>query len=156
VLDLRAPSLQVKSDSTTATGVAEDSGKSTTVCRVDGSPFRNLLFGLGASVAGMRAVLTLDTGASATILDMSRPAAKSLQDLQPDGFESGVSGVREPLFRSAPIAVDFGAGERKMPVRIGVPQGGCGADGLIGMDAVRSCVLAMSDRSVTVTCDSLN
>jgi hypothetical protein len=153
VFDLRAPSLQVTSDTGAVQRIAAENARSNTLCRVDTSPFRNLLFGLGATLAGVHVVLTLDTGASTTILDMTRPVANSLRDLQPDGFQTGVSGVREPIFRTAPMAMDFGAGERKMSVRIGVPQGGCGADGLIGMDAVRSCVVAMSDRGVALTCD---
>ncbi len=153
VLDLRAPSLQVTSDPDAMNRIEAENVRSITVCRVDASPFRNLLFGLRASVGGVNVVLTLDTGASATILDMSGPAAKGLRDLQPDGFQTGVSGVREPILRSAPMEVDFGASERTMPVRIGVPQGGCGPDGLIWMDAVRSCVLAMSDRAVALRCD---
>jgi Aspartyl protease len=153
VLDLRAPSLRVTSEPGAMSARATQGERSATLCRVDSSPFRNLLFGLGASVAGVPVVLTLDTGASTTILDRSRPAAKALHDLQPDGFQTGVSGVHEPIFRSTPLAVDFGAGERKMPVRVGVPRGGCGVDGLIGMDALRSCVLSMSDRAVALTCD---
>ena len=153
VLDLRAPSLQVTSDPGAMDRVEAQNAKSITVCRVAASPLRNLLFGLGASVAGVNVALTLDTGASSTILDMSRPAAKGLRDLQPDGFQTGASGVREPILRSAPMGVDFGAGERTMPLRTGVPQHGCGADGLIGMDAVRNCVLAMSDRALALRCD---
>lgn len=156
VLDLRAPSLQVTRDLGAMSRVEEENAQSITVCRVDTSPVRNLLFGLRASVGGVNVVLTLDTGASATILDMSRPAAKGLRDLQPDGFQTGISGVREPILRSVPMAVNFGSSQRTMAVRIGVPQGGCGEDGLIGMDAVRSCVLAMSDRAVALRCDPVS
>jgi Aspartyl protease len=153
VLDLRVPSLQLTFDPSATRSVHATQTGSSTICRSDTSPFRNLLFGVSANIAGTRAVLTLDTGATTTVLDRSGAAASALSDLKPEGFQTGVSGVREPILRSAPLSIDFGGGEREMAFTVGAPHGGCGADGLLGMDALRNCALALSDRGVGLTCE---
>ncbi len=155
VLDLRVPSLQVTSEDAAARELNPANARLNSVCRVDTSAFRNLLFGVHTRIAETHALLTLDTGATTTILDATRSVAKNLVALQHDGYQTGVGGAREPIFRSAPLSIDFGAGTRELAVRVGSPHGGCGPDGLLGMDALQGCVVAMSYRSVGLTCDPL-
>ncbi len=100
----------------------------------------------------LEASLGLDTGAAETVLDGRSVVARGLTGLKPSGFSMGVTGVREPRFRSPAVAMDFGAGARSIPVDVGHAGASCGADGLLGLDAVRGCAFVLSDRSLAIAC----
>jgi hypothetical protein len=120
------------------------------ICRTPVS----LLFALHTRIGTDRASLGLDTGAAETAIDRESAAARGLSGLKPNGFSMGVTGVREPRFRSPAVAVDFGAGPRSIPIDVGRAGASCGSDGLLGLDAIQGCAFVLSDRALAVACSA--
>lgn len=96
--------------------------------------------------------LELDTGAGQTSISAQSPLVTGLQ-LEAGGATMGIGGQRQPysIAREMTIA---NAGFRATvdPQIVETSPDGCGADGLLRRDALRSCVLVLGGVSIAIAC----
>lgn len=156
VLDLRAPRLTFRPMSPRAGArAAAGSGASPLVCTNRDSPFRNRLYRSRVLVEGLPADLLIDTGATRTVLSTQSSAAKALADRSVPGPET--QGVGGPVvrFRRVPsVAMERGGSSTSVAVTLGATSGSCGPDGLLGMDALKGCVLVLGESQFGITCEA--
>jgi hypothetical protein len=156
VLDLKIPSLEFKpfaramSDlhSSRAIKVPQQ------VCRNPDSQFANRLYLARVATAGVTDLLQLDTGATKTIFSADSNIAHAIEtnsELGPrsEGLGGEVSGQR--MVRNVQLL--RGGKTVALNPSIGAVSASCDAKGLLGMDALRSCLLVLGDSEMAFSCD---
>ena len=156
VLDLNIPELRLEPmqsavDRMNATVLSL--GGATSLCTQAGSPLVNRLYMIRTMIDGVEASLTIDTGATSTTIRENTPAARALRSKPGTGRdEMGIGGRRVRVFQSAPVELDFGGGARRIAVGVGANAGGCGSDGLLGMDALQGCRWIFARTGIAMSC----
>lgn len=156
VLDLRKPELRLQPmeraiERFNATLLSISN--STRLCVQRGSPLENRLYAVRTVVEGVETSLTVDTGASGTTLQDGTPAAIAVRKKPgTGGAEMSVGGQAMQVFRSSPVTLDFGGGKRTLSVSLGKDAGSCGAQGRLGMDALRGCRWIFARAAVAMSC----
>ena len=150
ILDLRRPRLLFQRSKARAIASPTDRGRA---CTNAESPFRNRLYAINVVADGNQAELLLDTGATRTTLDASSAAARALEGRAvPGDSNQGVGGAIERLRRVPDVRLARGGSTAPIELRIGNVHSQCGAEGLLGMDALRQCVLTLGPSRVEVKC----
>lgn len=156
VLDLRTPELRLERTESAIERLDAtllNIGGATKLCVQDGSPLRNRLYAVRTVVEGVETSLIVDTGASGTTLRDGTPAAIAVRRKPgTGGSEMSVGGQQMHVFKSSPIALDFGGGRRTLSISLGPDAGGCGAQGRLGMDALKGCSWIFARAAVAMSC----
>lgn len=125
------------------------------VCEDDGSAIRGLAFVLPASIDGHLAELLLDTGAHRTdLLTTSRPgrllAARARPSREAMYAASGL--VKARVVHAARVRIGELALRADVDLVPGVADPVCPRDGALSMDALGSCTLLFSQKTVRGRC----
>jgi len=149
VLDLRAPSLTIEPFQKAIDRLHIAPMPEGRVCE------RNF-YAIPIFAAGRRGFALLDTGATGTVIAPESQIAKALESRSIEGKHTqGVGGkiienrhvpAVEIQRAGVPAVVDLNIGKTAGPA--------CAADGLLGMDALRHCVLVMGKSALGMACDS--
>ena len=149
VLDLRVPELQMAASPTPQIASASV-GKS---CENSTSAFRNRLYTAHVSIRSTSGLLTVDTGATGTVIAPESEFAKRLLPISVIGDHvRGVGGTVEGTRRVIGVGVDRGGTSVKVDVLIGGAPGSCVADGPLGMDALRACRVELGAKDAVLIC----
>jgi hypothetical protein len=125
------------------------------LCRHDQSIIRGLAFVLRASIEGRGVDLLLDTGALQTDLLTTSPAGKALAARATPSHEPmyAASGlVHASVVRAAEIQIGGWALTSDVDLVPGEADPLCPRDGVISMDALRSCTLVLGRQSLRGRC----
>ncbi|HZP48498.1 MAG TPA: retropepsin-like aspartic protease [Vicinamibacterales bacterium] len=147
VLDMTAPRLSFRRDD------APNAPPAAGVCVNRDSPYRNRLYSTAVTVDGVAGTLLVDTGATRTIVAAPSAIAKALSPRASDGATTqGVGGSATSMRQVSTASVIVGGASATLPLMIGRAAPSCGADGLLGMDALRRCVLVLGESSFAIDC----
>ncbi len=156
-LDLKAPSLRFEPFEF-ALSALQEANPSTVIPPATPACHSNLadpLYLVPVTAAGITELLTIDTGAANTILSEDSKIARA------------VGTASEPGPRTEGLAGDIGGQQRvvrevqllrggrtvSLSPSIGKPAWPCEAQGLLGMDALRTCAMILGDKQVALICD---
>jgi hypothetical protein len=152
VLDLRVPELRLEPFEEAVhrlDGQVLDDGQ-VRVCRSTEAAVPNLLFGVLVT-NDEEGWLQLDTGAGVTSIagdsGLIRGAA-----LREGGEIMGLAGKPETNQVARQVALSFASHSTTVDAEVTSSGHPCGADGLLGLDAVAECAFVMSETSLAVTC----
>src|SRR5581483_5743528 len=107
----------------------------------------------GVCVNRVAGTLLVDTGATRTIVAAPSAIAKALSPRASDGATTqGVGGSATSMRQVSTASVIVGGASATLPLMIGRAAPSCGADGLLGMDALRRCVLVLGESSFAIDC----
>lgn len=121
------------------------------VCPAGGPP-AGRSYGASVTIAGIHADMTTDTGATATVVASTRIARALVERSQSNGQVEGVGGGAQSAKTVAGVTVVRGGAARKVDVLLGGTGDGCGGDGLLGMDALRGCILVLGETTMAWSC----
>jgi hypothetical protein len=158
VLDLRAPSLRFVPyeralselrRSTTPTAPID----LTPPCQYQGANHMNRLYSAAVTVAGATDLMLIDTGATGSIFsDQSKIAyaigSGSELDTPSDSVGDTVS--TNHIVRNVPV--QRGGGIVTLSPDVGKTSSRCNAQGILGMDALRSCLLILGENQMAFSC----
>lgn len=153
-LDLRVPELRVEpfSDAVRRLGARPLPRQRLRVCGSADDPIPNLVFAIPVEAGGGEGLLVLDTGAIATKLMAASPLV-GRKRLQPGGLTWGVTGERQAYSLAPRHRLRFAGYRVRLNARVvDMAKDWCGADGLLGFDALRRCALVLGDRDVAIRC----
>jgi predicted aspartyl protease len=154
ILNLTTPSLSFAPfDSALSTlGLAPSAATATThVCASAGPP-PGRTYGASVTIAGITADMTTDTGATATSVGSTRVVRALLERSQQNGRVEGIGGGPQAAKTAAGVTIVRGGAAKKADVILGGVSGGCGADGLLGMDVLRGCTLVLGEKTMAWSC----
>lgn len=156
VLDLQIPSLEFKpfAGAMSDLHLSQSILISQQVCRNPDSKFVNRLYLASVSTAGVTESMLIDTGATKTIFSTESKIAHTIDlDSEPGPRSEGVGG--DVNGRRIVRNVQLFRGNRAVTLNpsIGEVSASCDAKGLLGMDALRSCVLLLGDSKMAFSCD---
>jgi predicted aspartyl protease len=154
VLNLRTPSLSFApfDGALAGLGLAPSAATSGThVCPSSGPP-PGRSYGASVTIAGITADMTTDTGATSTVVASTRIARALVARSQPNGQVQGVGGEAQSVKTVAGVSIMRGGAARRADVILGGTSAGCGADGLLGMDALRGCTLVLGETTMAWSC----
>lgn len=156
VLDLKIPSLEFKpfaramSDLhlSRATKVPQQ------VCRDPDSQFLNRVYLAPVATAGVTDLVLIDTGATKTVVSVDSKIAHAIEtnsELGPrsEGLGGEVNGRR--IVRDVQLL--RGGGTVALSPSIGEVAASCDAKGVLGMDALRSCLLVLGGSKMAFSCN---
>jgi hypothetical protein len=145
ILDLQAPRLSFGNAPVASTG--------TRVCRNGDSQFTNRLYAAPMSADNLAGMMLIDTGATSSVAVPSSQIAAALSKKPSEpGHTRGVGGTVATTRKVPDVALRFGGGEALVSLTIGGAPPTCGADGLLGMDALRLCRLVMGESTFAWSC----
>jgi hypothetical protein len=156
VLDLKVPSLEFKPFARAMSDLhlSQAIKVPQQVCRNPDSQFVNRLYLARVATAGVTDLVQIDTGATKTIFSVDSNIAHAIEtnsELGPrsEGLGGEVNGQR--MVRN----VQFLRGGKTVALNpsIGAVSASCDAKGLLGMDALRSCLLVLGDSEMAFSCD---
>lgn len=159
VLDLRIPSLRFAPYERALSDLGRS--KSPTVppdlaqpCRNASSKLVNRVYVAPVTAAGVTDLMLVDTGGTGTIFSDKSKIAQAIGSASEPGRRSeGVGGEvnDDRLVRNVQLL----RGGRVVMVdpSIGEVSAGCDAKGILGMDALRSCVLILGENEMALSCD---
>jgi hypothetical protein len=157
VLNLRVPSLKIEPfDSAIAELGLAGPGTyvGTHACTNCESLLFNRQYMVPVSVSGVDAILLLDTGATHTLVTLKSRVGQSLTGRSVAGQHTqGVGGTVEENRSVSQVRVEFAGAKILIDnIIIGGAATDCGPDGLVGMDALRSCVLVLGKSTAAIAC----
>jgi hypothetical protein len=156
VLNLRTPSLGFGPFSTevAALGITATAATAgTRVCPSTDPSINGRTYGVPVTVAGIPGEMTADTGATSTTIASARIARALAARAVANGEIQGVGGDPEKAKTVAGVTVVRASVARKLDVLLSASSGtDCGADGLLGMDALRGCTLVLGDKAMGIGC----
>ncbi|HXU31510.1 MAG TPA: aspartyl protease family protein [Thermoanaerobaculia bacterium] len=156
VLDLRVPELRFEPFENALARLGATRVPEAKICEVAGADLANRLYAVPATVGGTSTILLLDSGATDSELQRDSAVARSLSDRTTSGGRTmGISGGEEKRLRAAGTAVGFAGRLRTLDVSIGAATSPCAPDGLLGIDALRSCALVLGAKEVGMVCDAV-
>lgn len=125
----------------------------TRVCMNRDSQFTNRLYAAEVSVRDVKAEVLVDTGATSTVIRPSSTVAASLSDrISGNSKVQGVGGEVTTTVETQPLEIHLAGASRILTLSIaGSPQS-CGPDGVLGMDALRGCVLTLGESVFAWSC----
>jgi hypothetical protein len=125
----------------------------THVCRNAQSPFENRQYAASATADGIGGTLLVDTGATSTLAATGSRIAGALADRASEsGRTQGVGADAQTLGKAPNVRLERGGANSTIAVTIGGSASPCGPDGLIGMDALRQCVLVLGESAFAWSC----
>jgi predicted aspartyl protease len=158
VLDLRVPSLRLEPFDAAVTRLGRNRPLITSgsrVCRNQESPFKNRLYAALVTANGISGTLLVDTGATGTVAVPGSGIADALSDLASESERTrGVGGNVQTTRKAPNVRFTRGGTASTIPVTIGGSASSCGPDGLIGMDALRRCVLVLGGSAFAWSCQA--
>lgn len=156
VLDLRVPELRIEpfDSAVRRTGAQVLSSDQIQVCIDADAAIPNLLFAVLVSAGDENnGWLQLDTGARVTSISVSSRLVDGLE-LVPGGESMGIGGRPQTHSTAPNLTMSFGNHRATVDAQVVErTHGGCGPDGLLGRDALGSCVLVLGRQSVAIACD---
>lgn len=156
VLDLRVPSLRFESFDMAVASLGHDrslTSRNSRVCRNGESQFENRLYAASVSADGIIGTMLVDTGATGTVVAPSSHIAGALKPRASGSSRTqGVGGDRRATPRVPNVNLERGGTVTTIAVTIGGTEPSCGPDGLIGMDALRRCVLVLGESQFAWSC----
>lgn len=158
VLDLRVPMLRFEPFDRAARGLGRNRPLITSgsrVCHNAESPFANRLYAASVTADGITGTLLVDTGATSTLAIPGSRIANSLVDrASASGQTQGVGGDLRAMRKVANVRFERGGTASSIAVTIGGAAPSCGPDGLIGMDALRHCILVLGESAFGWSCQA--
>ena len=158
VLDLRVPTLRFEPFKMAVTKLGRHRlsvSSSSRVCRNSESPFENRQYAASATAAGIVGTLLVDTGATSTLVAPgSRIAAALMDRASESGRTQGVGGDAQTTRIAPNVRFERGGTASTIAVTIGGSAPSCGRDGLIGMDALRQCILVLGESAFAWSCQA--
>ena len=153
VLDLRTPALSVEAFSAATARLRSTNVAEARVCHNAASPFRNGLYAVPATVAGTPATLLLDTGATRTVMGVESGIAQRLASQSAGGSSTqGVGGTVTTSQRVPGVPLVVAGTTTVVELTLAPAAGNCGAEGLLGMDVLRNCVLVLAESAFAWSC----
>ena len=156
VLDLKIPSLKFKlfARSMSDLHLSQPIKVPQQVCRNPDSQFVNRLYLAPVATAGVTDLVQIDTGATKTIFSVDSNIAHAIEtnsELGPrsEGLGGEVNGQR--MVRNVQLL--RGGKTVALNPSIGAVTAPCDAKGLLGMDALRSCLLVLGNSEMAFSCD---
>jgi hypothetical protein len=145
LIDLHSPKIRFKVDA--------DGPQDGHVCVNEHSRFKNRLYAIDVLVANNRANMLVDSGATSTLLSNKSQAGKSLFGRAKEvGHMEGVGGAPSPRQSIGDVAIKIGKTSVSASLSLAEISPGCGADGILGMDVLRSCVIQLYSRGMNLNC----
>lgn len=154
ILNLRTPSLSFApfDDALSGLGLARSTATAGAHVCPTGGPPPGRSYGASVTIAGIPADMTTDTGATSTVVASTRVARALAARSQPNGQVQGVGGDAQSAKTAAGVTIVRGGTARKVDVVLGGTGAGCGGDGLLGMDALRGCILVLGETTMAWSC----
>jgi Aspartyl protease/gag-polyprotein putative aspartyl protease len=157
VLDLRVPRLRFQAFDVAFAilgGKHENGSLGSEVCRNAASPFENRLYAAPIQVAGMKALMLVDSGATGTLVVPASPLAAGLTSrISGTNHTQGIGGVVQNTGKVPDVRLARGGTATSITLAIGGSAPSCGSDGLLGMDALRQCTLVLAAHAFAWSCD---
>jgi hypothetical protein len=123
------------------------------VCHNAESQFRNRLYGVPVTAAGTPASLLVDSGATRTVAADQSLVAGQLAARAVSGSQTqGVGGVVTSSRRIPGVPLTLDGMTTTVDLTLGSVAGTCGQDGLLGMDALKHCVLVLGESAFGWSC----
>jgi Aspartyl protease len=158
VLDLQVPTLRFEPFKMAVTRLGRHRlfvSSSSRVCRNAESPFENRQYAASVTADGIAGTLLVDTGATSTLAAPGSRIAAALTDRASEsGRTQGVGGDAQTTRRAPNVRFERGGTASTIAVTIGGSAPSCGPDGLIGMDALRQCVLVLGESAFAWSCQA--
>ena len=125
----------------------------THVCPTEDPSANGRTYGVPATIAGIPADMTADTGATSTTVASTRIARALASRAVANGEIQGVGGDAQKAKTVAGVTVVRAGVARKADVLLSGSSGGnCGVDGLLGMDALRGCTMVLAEKTMGISC----
>jgi predicted aspartyl protease len=158
VLDLRVPTLRFEPFEIAITRLGRHRpliSSSSRVCRNAESPFENRQYAASVTTDGIAGTLLVDTGATSTLAAPGSRIAAALTDRASEsGRTRGAGGDAQTTRRAPNVRFERGGTASTIAVTIGGSAPSCGPDGLIGMDALRQCILVLGESAFAWSCQA--
>jgi Aspartyl protease len=158
VLDLRAPTLRFEPFEMAVARLGRDRpliSNGSRVCRNAESAFENRLYAASVTADGITGTLLVDTGATSTLATPGSRIAGALTDRASESGRTQGVGADVQTMRKAPnVRFERGGTASTIAVTIGGSAPSCGPDGLIGMDALRQCILVLGESAFAWSCQA--
>ena len=107
---------------------------------------------LDVSAGGRTGRLLLDSGAGITKLVSDSALVRDVP-LAPGGHASGLAGEPQPFRLARGLEIGFGDFRVAVDARVvDEGHGQCGPDGILGLDALRQCVMVLSGDDLAIAC----
>jgi len=104
-------------------------------------------------MGNVEALMLVDTGATSSVTAPSSPIAAALSSRAAvTGRTQGVGGTPIITRKVPDVALRLGGGGATVSLTIGGTPPTCGADGLLGMDALRECRLVLGESAFALSC----
>jgi hypothetical protein len=157
VLDLRVPTLRFEPFNNAVTNLGRERtliAAGLRVCLNTQSPFENRLYTAPVTADAIAGTMLVDTGATATLAAPTSSIAGGLKGKASERTKArGVGGNAQVMSKAPGVKLEYGGTASTLAVTIGGAKPPCEADGLIGMDALRRCVLVLGESAFAWSCD---
>ncbi len=155
-LDLRTPELRIEPFNAPASSLGRprlDTVDGANVCVNRDSVFVNRLYSIPVLLSGVPASLLVDSGATRTIVRPNSPAGRAIatRAIAGSGIQ-GVGGEAEPTRVAPDTQIKVAGTNRTIDLTVAAGSSNCGADGLLGMDALRGCTLVLGTKTLAMEC----
>lgn len=154
-LDMRVPELRLEpfADAVRRLAARIVRKEQRQVCGTGDTAVPNLVFTVRVSTGSARSFLTLDTGAIATKLAGGSDLAKGRQ-LTTGAETWGLSGDPQTYSVSRRQKLEFAGYHARVDARVvDTPRDPCGAEGLLGLDALSRCAVVLGREDLAIRCD---
>jgi len=154
ILDLRKPALTFRSFDSGVDALRGKPSAPGAVCINADSEFANRAYSVPIAISGLPGSVIVDTGATSTVIAAESQIGKILFEGSSEGKQTqGLGGAPEASRHVPAVEIRRGGTTAVLDVSLGASPGpSCGADGLLGMDALRNCVLVMSESALRMSC----
>lgn len=126
------------------------------ICTSDDVAIPNRVFALLVEAGENEGWLTIDTGADVT----SVTSVSSLSEgavLEPGGQTMGIAGKPQSYQLAPALALGFSGHQASVNAHVVESRAGsCGADGLLGLDAMASCAFVFGEQELAIACDPVS
>jgi hypothetical protein len=152
LVDLRAPELRVGPWQLLVGELDQAHTVSGRACK--GTSNSRLLYRMPVALNGHTADMLLDTGANRTRLDEHSSIAPGLHLDASGSADVGVAGVAAAATVARDVSAAIGSMRRTLEIRVGPAQSSCGSDGIVAMDLLLPCTLALAPDRMAISCRS--
>jgi hypothetical protein len=154
VLDLKNPSLHFSPFARAVSDLPASSESPTPACRSPKSVFENRQYLTPVSVANTTDLMLVDTGATKTIFARTSAIAQVIESRSEAGTPSQSVGGEVAARRVVhDVSVIRGGQRIALDPSLGDVAPPCNAQGILGMDALRRCVLILGDNTMALSCE---
>ncbi len=153
-LDLRVPELWLEpfQDAVRRLGAVRLPRQRVRFCGSLDEPIPNLVFAIPVTVSRRQGVLLLDSGAKVTKLVANSALIRGVR-LERGGETTGISGTPQPYSVARSLRIAFADSNVTVDSRVAdTSNRPCGADGLLGLDAIGRCALVLAQKDLAIRC----